>query len=865
MSKWLIKLGGLGAMFAVSAGIAAAQYRSIPDYVGIEAGQQRDGALYWCSHCTTVTPCAAGGSGARAFGRRGVWSCGDTPLDGDLNANAHSVTSALSLQTANGPVESKSTSHTNWRESTVPGTGVQMSNGTAAPFRAIDESANLNGHVNGAINVKAPPYLAKGDGVTDDTVAIQGAVSAACAASGTHKPEVYLPATPGGFCYYTSAPILLNCSLKFNGAGWNQTSICQNYYGPTLIAQGAETGWKPPLASSITATWTASHSYSQFKEILDTNNNVEVATTGGTSGTGSHPTWPISCPIASAPCTTTDNTVTWTFGMVGSQLATGTGSAWDAVSPEMWPGAGFSSNNAPIEVGNPGNLESPLNGLPQFTVEFYGGVMESTATRGTLYFGPGIIVGQPGTPSVYTAALIFYLTDAQGSCPHNCLWASGYIGGSYVQVAPTTLSAALPIGAPQHIALTYDGTNVRLFLGGVLLKTVAASGNWDILPYSSITMSNQNPGIYPGMQASTNAAYAYYSSLRFSKSARYTSAFTPPTAQFSYDANTIALFNFPVSGVPTGTTEGEVNGKNAFIPIETSDGGADLNPLYIGNMQLNDNGIYANWMLNSTIENIQINGAGRSCIHLHDNDYQDTVRRVMCVVVPYAKTNVGFLFMNQSNNNLYEHLQCDGQYTCIEEASGSGHYIVPDFSDRGFAVYPLAFMQAQAILDSPELDVEDSAPNQLAAVYSNAGYAPVIVNGGQLTLGSTSAAYLTINTGAPFVVNGTDFSDYAGVPAEVLNVIGNPSSPVRMKDAVWSDTPALTNSGKSWWLRATMGGQDLGVKFADIPAGASANNGTQRYCLDCDPAANPPVACTSAGTKTGAWLSVENATNICTP
>ena len=88
-------------------------------------------------------------------------------------------------------------------------------------------------------------------------------------------------------------------------------------------------------------------------------------------------------------------------------------------------------------------------------------------------------------------------------------------------------------------------------------------------------------------------------------------------------------------------------------------------------------------MLNSTIENIQINGAGRTCINLHDNDYQDTVRRAFCAVVPFAKTNVGFLFMNQSNNNLYEHLQCDGQYTCIEQAGGFRAYVMPDFTDRG--------------------------------------------------------------------------------------------------------------------------------------------------------------------------------------
>ena len=102
--------------------------------------------------------------------------------------------------------------------------------------------------------------------------------------------------------------------------------------------------------------------------------------------------------------------------------------------------------------------------------------------------------------------------------------------------------------------------------------------------------------------------------------------------------------------------------------------------------------------------------------------------------------------------------------TCIEQATGSGHYVMPDFTDRGYAIYPLYFLQAQAFLDSPELDIEGSAPNQLAAVYSNNGYAPVVINGGQLILGSAGTAYLAINGGAPFIDMGTLFGGSS--PAE---------------------------------------------------------------------------------------------------
>ena len=872
---------GLLLTLIVMVGVAAAQYQPIPNFTGIGAGfnfrqainqrlsgaqpiapqivgltfaslpAEQDGLLLWCKDCQATSPCGGGGAGAWAMGSRGAWACAASALEQDLNANGHSIIAAASVK-AEQPGDPQ------YRESLVPGNGIQVGNGATTPFTVIDEGANISGSVNGVINVKAPPYLAKGDGTTDDTAAIQGAINAACGASGANKPEVYLPATPGGLSYLISTPLLINCALRFEGAGWQQTKITQAYLGPTILAQEAESGWKPPLASSVSAAWTASHGYAQYKELLDSNGNVEVQTAAAcTSGSGSHPTWPVT-----QGGTVSDNTCTWQLAMIGTQLASGSGSALDAVSPEMWPGAGFGSNNATMELGNPGGPnDGDLNGLSHFTVEFYFNNLVNTT-------GQVSMVGmEPGAPeSSNLPAMQIFLNDAVGSCPHNCVEAIMDIGGSRVAIQPTIAGDAAAPGITHHVAVTYDGTTVTLWLDGVSIGTASASGTWTVPPYESFMIADQGVGAYPGMQATANTAHAYYDSLRISNSARYTTGFAPPTAKFASDGNTVFLLNFP-TGTPTGTMEGYAGpggnptNRNVFIPIETSDGGADLNPVYIGNMQLSDNGIYANWMLNSTIENINIQGAGRTCVDLHDNDYQDTVRRVQCDVVPFAKTNVGFLFLNQSNNNLYDHLQCDGQYTCIEQASGSGHYIMPDFSDRGYAIYPLVFYEAQALLESPELDIEDSAPNNLAAVYSGGGYAPVVINGGQLTLGSTGTAYLAINGGAPFIDMGTMFS--GGSPAELLDVIANPSSPVVIRDVIQPGGLALTNAGKSWWLKESLGGQDLGVRFADLPG--SVTNGARRYCVDCDPPANPPVACTSAGAKTGAWLNGLNNTWVCVP
>ena len=498
---------------------------------------------------------------------------------------------------------------------------------------------------------------------------------------------------------------------------------------------------------------------------------------------------------------------------------------------------------------------------------YYFTVMSQCRGHGCIYGMVGMDSGAPEASNL--AALTINMVGSSGLCSANCLQAILDIGGKRVALQPTTARTILSTAVRHHIAVTYDGSTARLFLDGILLKSAIASGKWTVLPYESFMIADIGPQTYPGLNPSIGTAPAYYDSLRISRYSGYRSNFNLPTAKFVSDGNTVFLLNFPTE-TPAGTIKGfsgaagNPSNRSVFIPIETSDGGADLNSLYIGNLSLSDNGIYANWMLNSTIENIIINGAGRTCVNLHDNDYQDTIRQVICAVVPFAKTNVGFLFLGQSNNNLYTHLQCDGQYSCIGQASGSGHYIMPDFSDRGFAIYPFYFIQGQALLDSPELDIEDIAPNQLAAIYSNGGYAPIVINGGQLSMGNPrGGAYLALQGGAPFSVRGTAFG--SGKPAELLNVISNPTSPVTLEDVVIPKGLALTNADKQQWLIANQFGAvyDAGVLVTATPYMVAAYD---RY-VDCNATGGAIALDLPRATGSGRLISfkkTDSSRNSCT-
>jgi hypothetical protein len=86
----------------------------------------------------------------------------------------------------------------------------------------------------------------------------------------------------------------------------------------------------------------------------------------------------------------------------------------------------------------------------------------------------------------------------------------------------------------------------------------------------------------------------------------------------------------------------------------------------------------------------------------------------------------------------------------------------------------------------------------------------------------------------------------------------------------------FTWSGNSWTvgqqIALTLGAaaisatgpiQPGSTNYANLPA--TATNGQRWYCTNCDPPANPPVTCTSAGAKTGAFADGVNGAWLCVP
>ena len=346
-----------------------------------------------------------------------------------------------------------------------------------------------------------------------------------------------------------------------------------------------------------------------------------------------------------------------------------------------------------------------------------------------------------------------------------------------------------------------------------------------------------------------------------------------PAAKFSADGNTLLLVNFPkpptVGNGQAGYIEGSYHGNtNVFIPLfsagynylemrihdfeycSSKAAGSQPGGMAIGNVIGS-----AFWRLNCSNAILTGLSAGGS--------YGDRFDNIHIAMFTAGATKACFHFDAQDNDNIYRDLNCDGgMQSEVVQSGGYGLYVRPYVTDRGNLVYPFVNSAGAAEYIHPFTDMENSNSGFLASLYSNGAWAPVLVYGGQLIApspGASGDSFFALNGGQPILDIGSSLD---GSPASIVNVISNPASPVTIRDAALPNVP-LANSGKSWWVYGKSAAQDLGMKFADLPA--TAVNGAARYCSDCDPPANPPAACTSSGAKTGAWAHGLNNSWTCAP
>lgn len=197
-------------------------------------------------------------------------------------------------------------------------------------------------------------------------------------------------------------------------------------------------------------------------------------------------------------------------------LVTGTGFGWSATD-----------NNRHLLLRESARLLD-VNGLSQFCVEtFYKGT--GNGGNGTFVTSSGRLV----TPDTLTSAF-FLGIFIHGARSTIHLSTTGTV---------TLSGGVIDDNAVHHVAMSYDGSTVRLFVDGVAVSSSAGSGSVVQGCAEDVSVGVQ-VSVIPAQTQNFGNPNGVLDSLRISKTARYTADFTAPTAKLSSDTNTLALLNF---------------------------------------------------------------------------------------------------------------------------------------------------------------------------------------------------------------------------------------------------------------------------------------------------------------------------------
>ena len=213
-------------------------------------------------------------------------------------------------------------------------------------------------------------------------------------------------------------------------------------------------------AAGCTSAWAASTQYGLGAILKDSNNNCEVATAAGISGSGSHPTW-----ATNQGDPTTDNTVTWM--MYNGYLLTS--------ADPGWPG----SNSIVLAPGSQtGLVDGVGNGALDLDLIVNGNYTNEINTQGNSAWGSGGISPQSVTADRFLGFLLGPYNNDSGYNARASFNFRGLIqGGSAltfygpeVDGIGTACSAGGVCGhLPFHIGLVHSSAGIQDF-GSVMVN-----------------------------------------------------------------------------------------------------------------------------------------------------------------------------------------------------------------------------------------------------------------------------------------------------------------------------------------------------------------------------------------------------------
>lgn len=538
-----------------------------------------------------------------------------------------------------------------------------------------------------------------------------------------------------------------------------------------------------------------------------------------------------------------------------AQLATGTGSAYAIGSPNA------------INLSDAGAME--MNGLSAFTAECY--IKFNALVAGDEYF----ILSSRGR-ALYSDSQLgaFELAvDTTGGAGTEKIIGKLRVGATYFTVTGSTI---VTTGTTYHIAMSFDGSNIRLFVNGVLQATTAASGITTQRATEDVRIGRPSM-IWPDTPDFEPAANAVIDSPRISQVARYTAAFTPPTAKFTNDTNTLALCNFDEQ--LTQMTKCYTKLGNAYMAQRVNGGLPFISEINIKNVRLNgkfhSSGVFNFSSFNSAIQNVNMEFV-RVGLFNYSSSFLTHISDLQVLGTEPSGVNRRSRFLVgqglSSGVNYYEHLALSGGPVQFLSAggglTGTNIWVAMGATDSVFGMLFSAADNATININTGIVSDEagSGTDTRAAIALSNVPVASFI--GGDLQVQLNNVPQVIVDTAqqpypAAVTFYGTQFEPHVSA-TEIIHIQGtNPASVLltgayvaRAVPPPWSLNPVslrVVNPGEHLPIRIVT--TTYAIKFIDHTLRADATGGAFSVTL--------PTATNVAG-KVFVFKKIDASANVVT-
>jgi hypothetical protein len=810
MSKrtwWPVLSASAFALFA-SHSIATAQnlpppgaYSPIPNFTGVGAGLQfreainnrfsgtqpilpfvvgptfanlppeQDGLILYCKDCKQATPCVGGGSGAWARGDRGEWYCAIGALETNLNANGNKVTSLANATNAGDAISFGQTSGgdlsgslPNPTVATVLGGQVPVTRSTA--MTGGDLSGTLPAPtVQTVMGGKAPIYSGQTGAKVNTMAGARGDGSDALNGfnvNGIYNVKAFGAKGDGSTDDSGAIQAAINAACAVNtgadGAG-NFTNVAGQVFLPPAPYYLSNPLWMNCSGLQLVG---AGRYSSVLVPAYDFGKTIAVV------GTGYQGLPTVASLVAGA-----GNAADFTINQSNYYL-----------NLREWGG-----RFGPL--GTPDGLN--LSGLSAFTIEAY---IEDISA------GDGVIAGSGSVPSSagYAAASLLRINGGN---------LDGYLTtttGNHDASGP-----AVPLNTILYVALTYDGTTLRLYdctpgaSGCAVAASLAVTGAIVQDPTEDVDVGRWAGQSWPNGSAQEGAIKGYIDSVRISKIARWTGTIaTVPNSKFNADSNTLILTNFEKN--PNGSPfvkAYDFAGSGWLFEYNTNRTGVttltrnSIRDIAIGAIGLDDSGIVVDAAHDDDIGPIQMSGMdmGLEVWNLaFENNFHD-------ITVDSRPGRYGIV--NNSNDNNFIYTKVNGGWAGYN-FGGAGTLINPVFVQNGGvgtgSAYGIVMPPGGGVsleIHSPWWDVENGATGTFKAGIYGSAISNVDIFGGQVFTASAAPALWLDGPGNASVI-GTLLGSIEGSPSQIVKVTGTGTQSVILVNPLlngWGSAPLSTTAG----------------------------------------------------------------------